>query len=201
MDINKAMEMAKEAGFDTVAAIDPGKLEFRSEVRDMCAACPGYGLSWGCPPACGTLEEVAARVKPYTSGILVQTICKMEDEYDMAAWGVAGGEHGTRFMELLARFQEITDVYPMGAGGCRRCEELLVSRCALPASGAGLSVHGGQRAAGQRCLPRQRRHLLLRTEHCGFQLLLPVQAGGLRCWGVKLCRDFERHHVITVHRR
>ena len=123
MDINKAMEMAKEAGFDTVATIDPGKMEFRSEVRDMCAACPGYGLSWGCPPACGTLEEVAARVKPYTSGILVQTICKMEDEYDMAAWGVAGGEHGTRFMELLARFQEITDVYPMGAGGCRRCEE------------------------------------------------------------------------------
>lgn len=124
MDINKAIEMAKEMGFDTAAPMDPKKLVFLTEVRDMCAACErGYGKSWACPPACGTLEEIEERARPYTAGLLVQTICRMDDEYDMEAWYTTGKLHGERFLELTFKFEAMEQILAMGTGGCRRCEE------------------------------------------------------------------------------
>ena len=123
MDINKAIEMAKEMGFDVAAPMDPKKLVFRSEVRDMCAACNRYDKSWGCPPACGSLEEIAERAKPYTTGMIVQTICRMEDEYDIAAWKEGGVLHNERFLELTLKFEAMEKILAMGTGGCHRCEE------------------------------------------------------------------------------
>ncbi len=129
MDLNRAIAMAKEIGFDTAAPMDPAKLEFRSEVRDMCAACKkGYGQSWNCPPACGTLEEITERAKPYTSGMIVQTIYKMDDEFDMEGWTEAAKLHGDRFLALTdALSREGAQMLAMGAGGCRKCE-----RCTYP---------------------------------------------------------------------
>ena len=46
-------------GFEHAAFFDPANLEFRQEVREMCAAgkCHMYDKCWSCPPACGTVEE------------------------------------------------------------------------------------------------------------------------------------------------
>ena len=123
ISIEKAIEMALEQGFDTAASIDPSKLWFRQEVRDMCAECRSYNTRWTCPPACGTLEEATARVIPYSRGILVQTICRMENEFDYEAWGSTSRKHGDNFLVLTQKLDEMgIDIMALGAGGCRRCD-------------------------------------------------------------------------------
>jgi predicted metal-binding protein len=123
MKIETALEMARQAGFDVAEPLDPAMLSFRSEVRDMCAACDGYAKSWGCPPAVGSLEAIAKRAAKYGGGVLVQTICYMEDEFDMDSWGESARLHGERFIELARLYTAVMDTLPMGAGGCHRCAE------------------------------------------------------------------------------
>ena len=118
--------IAKEYGFETAAEIDPKKLQFLSEVRDMCASdkCRNYDRSWSCPPACGTLEEIRERCASYTRGLLVQTVARMEDEYDIETMTEAPKRHGENFLRLTDRFSEMgLDMLPMGAGGCTRCAQ------------------------------------------------------------------------------
>lgn len=118
--------IAKECGFDAVGPLDPKKLQFLPEVRDMCAAdkCQNYNRSWSCPPACGTLEENKERCQQYSCGILVQTIARMEDEYDIETMANAPKINSENFRKLTDRFYEMgLDMLPMGAGGCTRCEK------------------------------------------------------------------------------
>ena len=83
MDLQTLIKDAKERfGFEEAGALNVEALEFLPEVRQMCAAdrCRSFNRNWSCPPGCGTLEEIAERVKPYTRGILVQSIGQLEDE-------------------------------------------------------------------------------------------------------------------------
>ena len=69
------LRLAEEIGFSHYAELNMNALIARSEIRDMCITgkCQRYGKSWSCPPACGSLETCAARMRQYSSGILVQT--------------------------------------------------------------------------------------------------------------------------------
>jgi hypothetical protein len=46
MEMQKALEIAKESGFETVSPMDPQKLKFLDVVRDMCAVnkCGHYSI-------------------------------------------------------------------------------------------------------------------------------------------------------------
>ena len=86
MDLQTLIKDAKERfGFEEAGALNVEALEFLPEVRQMCAAdrCRSFNRNWSCPPGCGTLEEISERVKPYTRGILVQSIGQLEDEFDV----------------------------------------------------------------------------------------------------------------------
>ena len=121
MDVERAMEIAKQAGFDAAFPLNPKTLEFRQDVRDMCAAdkCHRYDKSWACPPACGGLDEITVACAPYTEGILVQTISR--DYVTLMEDGRRHGQQFTAFVDQLR--QEDPSIRPMGAGGCRRCEK------------------------------------------------------------------------------
>ena len=84
LNYEKLFELAKECGFNSWGKLDVSTLEFLPEVRDMCAAntCGAYNKSWACPPACGTLEEMQAKVQGFTEGIIVQTVGQLEDSLD-----------------------------------------------------------------------------------------------------------------------
>ena len=43
--------LARDIGFDFTGRFDAGRLEFREDVRAMCAGgrCQRYGRSWSCP--------------------------------------------------------------------------------------------------------------------------------------------------------
>jgi predicted metal-binding protein len=126
MKMETALDMARTAGFESVAPLDPGKLSFRTEVRDMCAAnrCGLYGKRWTCPPACGTLKEIAERCQRYRDGVLFQVICRMEDEFDYEAIK-EGMESKKGFMKVLldTLIASKEDVLPFGSDGCGNCSE------------------------------------------------------------------------------
>lgn len=131
METEDMVSHAYGCGFDAACSMDPRTLEFLPAVRDMCAAdkCNHYDKSWGCPPACGSLEEIKERCSPYKNGLLVQTIYRMADEYDFLAISDADSRHARNFNRLTkALFEWGLDMLPMGAGCCRICE-----MCTYPA--------------------------------------------------------------------
>lgn len=124
------VELIKAHGFDQFGPLNLDSLEFMPEVRAMCSAdkCRNYGKSWSCPPACGDIEHSFEMVKGHTFGMIVQTIGKMEDEFDYETMMDTGKIHSDNFVALM---QDIKKKYKnalgLGAGTCKICE-----KCAYP---------------------------------------------------------------------
>ena len=118
--------LAKEAGFTNFCEINTEALVAMPEVRDMCASgkCKIYGKRWACPPACGTIEECAERMRAYTAGILVQTTKEMKDDFDVETMISAQEEHKTNFLKLAAEIRKIhPECLPLTAGTCTLCRK------------------------------------------------------------------------------
>jgi predicted metal-binding protein len=116
---------ALDAGFSQAGELNVAALVFMPEVRDMCGAdrCRQYGKNWRCPPACGSIEEAAERAAKYSYGIIVQTIGKMEDDFDYNAMVESGEKHKLNFINLIQTLKtRYDDILPMGAGACNICE-------------------------------------------------------------------------------
>lgn len=121
-----ALEKATALGFEVTAPLAVSSLEFRDEVRAMCRAdrCRSYGKTWSCPPACGSPGEMRQKIAPFSRGVLVETVCKMEDEFDFESIEEASFLHKRRFMALVDALRGITpSLLPMGAGRCSLCEK------------------------------------------------------------------------------
>ncbi len=119
-------ETAKRCGYAVAEDMDPAKLEFLPEVREMCAAgrCQKYDTNWACPPACGTLEEMAEKAKHFSKGILIQTIGDVEDSFDFEAMAEISKQNETNFNRLVdALIDAGVDCWPMTAGTCTRCKQ------------------------------------------------------------------------------
>ena len=124
-DIDELMVLAKEAGFTYAAPLEMGSLDFREEVRSMCAEdrCKSYGKSWSCPPACGTLDEAEAHMHRYGSGVLVQTTAALEDDFDAESMMEAEARHKANFLTFVEQIRaQLSDCLSLGAGSCTVCE-------------------------------------------------------------------------------
>jgi len=118
----KAQEVVNQADF-----FDVGLLEFLDEVRAMCVqnSCGKYEKSWICPPACGTVEELAAACKSYKKGILMNSVTQLEDSFDWENMQ----EGGRKLYSLLKEVKGFADEYGFedyrvfGGGRCYGCEE------------------------------------------------------------------------------
>ena len=119
------IKVAKDVGFEGVCELNTARLRVLPEVREMCSAdrCKVYGTRWACPPGCGTLEQCASRIERYQSGILVQTVGALEDEFDAEGIAKAHRTHDQRFRLLTRQVRSlIPDCLPLSAGTCTRCE-------------------------------------------------------------------------------
>jgi predicted metal-binding protein len=124
-DAAALIKEALDAGFSQAGELNVKALVFMPEVRDMCGAdrCNKYNKNWRCPPACGSIEEAAARASRYTFGILVQTIGKMEDSFDYETIESTSEKHKQNFAALIKSLKKrYPDILPMGAGTCTLCE-------------------------------------------------------------------------------
>ena len=121
---------AREIGFSQAGELNLSALVFMPEVRDMCnpKQCPQFGKNWRCPPACGSIEQAAERAAQYSYGLIVQTIGKMEDDFDYECIQATSKKHKKDFFALVEKLKErYSDVLPMGAGACEICDA-----CAYP---------------------------------------------------------------------
>jgi len=126
MNTDQALELVMQAGYDAGGHLDPATFRFREEVRDMCKAdlCHSYGTRWVCPPACGSLEELATRCHPYKDGMAFQTICKMQDEYDLEVYPKVRENFRNSFNKLLDSLYETgEDFFMFGLDACGNCKE------------------------------------------------------------------------------
>ena len=122
--MEELIRLALELGFTGAAPMDVSRLRALPEVREMCASdrCRRYGHSWSCPPACGTIEESAERMRACTAGVLVQTTAQLEDEFDIETMTRAQEEHKARFLRLARQARLLyPDCLPLTAGSCTIC--------------------------------------------------------------------------------
>lgn len=125
-EMSELLRMAVDAGFAHAAPLEPATIELKAEVREMCAdgKCRQYGSRWSCPPGCGTLEECAARLAGYRSGILVQSVGDIEDSMDFEGMMEVEAAHKRRFAALYASLrEEFPELLALGAGCCTQCAE------------------------------------------------------------------------------
>lgn len=123
--ISEMIHLAKESGFSVAEPLDVSTLEFSQAVRDMCAEgkCSSYGRNWSCPPICGTLEEIEEKVRPYSKGILLQTIGFREDSFDFDAMRQIEADNKIHFENIIKRLRQAgSNFFAMPAGTCTRCE-------------------------------------------------------------------------------
>lgn len=122
--VEELKKFALQCGFTHAGELDLKALVFMPEVREMCRAarCRAYGKNWRCPPACGSIEEAAARAAKYSFGMLVQTVGRTEDDFDYETMEKAGKEHAASFVKMMRELKKkYPDILGMGAGTCARC--------------------------------------------------------------------------------
>ena len=119
------IQLALDEGFTQAGKLNMKAVVFMPEVRQMCNAdrCHAYGRNWRCPPACGTIEEAAALAAQYSYGIIVQTVGRMQDDFDYETIEKAGKDHAESFISMMRKLKKrYPDILGMGAGTCRRCK-------------------------------------------------------------------------------
>lgn len=122
-DIERLIETC---GFDDFGRCAASCLEVREEVRDMCAAgrCGQYGKSWACPPACGSLQDYQELISQRSHCYVIQTVEKLEDEFDVETMMHAEQVQKARVFQLVDLLAEHgIDALVLTSGTCTVCPE------------------------------------------------------------------------------
>ena len=127
---DKIKELADGIGFTESGFLETENLKYYPEVRAICEGntCRGYGASWACPPAVGTIEECKARVSEYDKMLLFSKKYDLEDSFDFEAM-----TEGMRdFKKLCDDFNKeaksvLSEYLLLSNEGCGRC-----ARCTYP---------------------------------------------------------------------
>ncbi len=124
MTEKEIVTMAAEAGIDAAAVIDVSEIVFEYDFRKYCEMnqCGNYGKNYGCPPDCGTPQEMEARAMAYSRALILQTIWPVEDITDPEETGPLKKKHNQklrRFMDQLAEGGIVG--LPVMAGPCSLC--------------------------------------------------------------------------------
>ena len=154
-------EAAAETGFSESGFVPIASLRYCEDVRKVCEgnSCRGYGATWACPPAVGTLAECRARVEGFAHMLLFSRKYELEDSCDfegmqraMTDFKALVDDYHRRLRPALRDFQLLSNE------GCGRCETCTYpdAPCRFPAllhhslEGYGFLVHELAQAAGLR---------------------------------------------------
>lgn len=117
-------EAALAGGFTGAEIIKTEELTFIHSLRACCEAdeCGNYGRNYGCPPDCGSPEEMEARVRKYQKALVLQTIQQVDDIMDSGQTKEAKKFHNMISWELVRMLRENgTEGLPIMAGPCSAC--------------------------------------------------------------------------------
>ena len=124
--IQTLIAVAAGCGLTEWGVLATSELRFYPEVRRICEgnSCGGYGKTWACPPAVGTLDECRERVGKYENMFLFSQKFDLEDSFDFE--GMHQGM--VDFKETVDRLAElvkplIPGVLILSNEGCGRCKK------------------------------------------------------------------------------
>ncbi len=117
---------AIELGFSNAAAMDTKDLIFVPSFRPLCEEnlCGKFGVNYACPPDCGSVEEMKARILQWPRAVVLQTMWDIEDPMEESQTKPAKAKHNAMTRELIDKAS--VPGLMVGAGGCSLC-----SPCAI----------------------------------------------------------------------
>ena len=128
MTEEQLLEKALALGFANAALMDTKDLVFVPSFRPLCAenVCGKYGANYACPPDCGTVEEMRARVLRWPRALVMQSMWDIPNPMDEEETKPAKKHHN----QLTRRLIDGSGMpgLMIGCGGCGLC-----SPCALTA--------------------------------------------------------------------
>ncbi len=125
-------QLALKNGFAAAAVIHAEEIYTVPEYREFCVQnlCGNYGKNYGCPPYCGTPEEMRKKILRYSRALVLQTRNQVEDMYDGAETGRLKKAHTKKTLQLIRLLKE-QGMEGKGlaimAGSCNLCES-----CKMP---------------------------------------------------------------------
>ena len=168
------LDLAREAGFFP-ALCDTADIPVEYAFRRYCEEnlCGQYGKNYGCPPHCGTPEEMEHRLRVPGRALVLQSEWPISDYTDRAAITAAKVAHNAASFALLQRLAaDGVRGFMVGCSGCTLCEECALFRgepCAYP----------DQRYA---CMSAYCVHVLDLATRCGLRY--DCDDGKLRMFGM-----------------
>ena len=120
----RVRELAAETGFTESGFVEMPALRYLEDVRKICEGntCRGYGASWACPPAVGTLEECRACVESFRHMLLFSRRYALEDSFDFEGMHRAMSDFKTLVDDYHRRLEpELRDFKLLSNEGCGRC--------------------------------------------------------------------------------
>lgn len=120
-------KLAGDIGFECMGVCSAKELVVREEVRAMCSAnrCQVYGKSWACPPGCGDIGEFERQMHEFEHCLVVQTVAKMEDDFDVETLAEAGERQKQRVYDLVEAIDDAglsAETMTLSAGTCTLCQ-------------------------------------------------------------------------------
>ncbi len=111
-------------GASHAAYLPAGEIPFDASFRDACVqnACGYYNRCWTCPPDCGEVGELIAKVKSFRHAVAYQTIWPLEDSYDIEGMHEAAVGHNRLTVKVQDEWRGLeARSMVLGAGACGVC--------------------------------------------------------------------------------
>ncbi|MCR4935865.1 MAG: DUF2284 domain-containing protein [Oscillospiraceae bacterium] len=126
MDLcERVRALAAETGFSESGFVEIARLRYLEDVRRICEgnSCRGYGATWACPPAVGTLAQCRARVESFERMLLFSRKYELEDSFDFEGMRRAMRDFKALVDDYHRRLQPVLrDFQLLSNEGCGRCE-------------------------------------------------------------------------------
>lgn len=129
MTNEQALELAASEGFFAAAVIGAEEIVFNGAFRKYCAdnLCGNYGANYSCPPDCGEVEQMRARMQRYTQALVLQTKWKIPDFRDKkAVWSAKHAHNEAMFRVIECMEQAGCKGLMAGASCCTLCEKCAI---------------------------------------------------------------------------
>lgn len=139
-DLKSYIEDIKESFEVHLREIEMPDIETAAELRSACEQnfCGQYGKNWMCPPAVGKIDDLIAALSDYDGGVLIQTVHRITDSFDVEGMSDAAKGHDSVLAKIrlgLKGNSEKRNILLLGAGPCTSCEECACEReeeCPFP---------------------------------------------------------------------
>lgn len=118
------LKLAKDNGF-SAAMIATDEIIQDASFRKFCEdnLCGKYDANYSCPPDCGTVEEVQARLKAGKRALVLQTIWEIGSYENKQAVQASKKAHNAAILRFTERLRQAgIQGFCLGYGGCPLCD-------------------------------------------------------------------------------